>query len=282
MAVRRTSRANSTIATLSVVLATVVALVGATPAAAEEPPPGQAFSGTEAGGVADAGGELVVSDTTEYPARAVGSLTFTLDGTPGTCTAFLVDQNSVVTAAHCVHDGTGISPDAWSTGLVFDPGHDGATTPYRTCNGVAAHAPVGWRVDADERLDYAVVQLDCPHIGRRVGWFGLWLSGTGQGLDGLTVKVRGYPGDLAGSQWRGGGHITSTTPRLVFHNASTRGDSDGGPVYVANTACGGPCAVAVQADEPHGTSGVHARRTHGPRFTSSPFTQILRWAAENG
>lgn len=250
-------------------------------AAAPEPTRGAAFAGTAAGRDRDGGHELVVADTTAYPARAVGALTFNRNSSPGACAAFLVDENSVVTAAHCVHDGDGETPDGWSTDIVFGPGRDGTSTPYGTCNGVAANAPYRWRTGADERFDYAVVQLDCG-IGRRVGWFGLWLSGRGNDLDGLEVKVRGYPDDLAGAQWRGGGRVTGTTPHVVFHNARTRGDSDGGPVYVATPACGGPCAVAVQADEPHGGLGAHAASPHGPRFTLSRFTQILDWAAENG
>lgn len=263
------------------IVALLIAVAGSGPAAAQEPTRGRAFAGNAAGGGGGSDQEQVVADTIEYPARAVGTLTFTQAGSPGTCTAFLVDKNSLLTAAHCVHGGSGDTPDAWSTGIVFDPGHNGTATPYRTCNGVEAHAPDAWRTGGDERVDYAVVQLDCG-IGRQVGWFGLWLSGRGNDLDGLGVKVRGYPDDLAGTQWRGGGRVTGTTPRLVFHNARTRGDADGGPVYVATPASGGPCALTVQADEPHGGAGVHAGGPHGPRFTQEPFAQILGWAAENG
>ncbi len=266
--------------------------VGAEPAravpAGTAPSAGLAFAGedpqpTTGGDEAATGQEQVVADTTAYPARAVGTLTFRFpSGDPGTCTAFLVDKNSVITAAHCVHRGDGDVPAAWSTDIEFDPGHNGAVTPYRTCNGVDAFAPEPWRVDGAETSDFAVVQLDCG-IGRRVGWFGLWLSGRGTDLDGRVVKVRGYPGDLAGAQWRGGGRVTASTPRLVFHNARTLGDAAGGPLYRVTPACGGPCAVAVQAAEPHGSgAGVHAQFAHGPRFSRHRFAQVLGWAAENG
>ncbi len=265
--------------TAALVLATLLALVAtAAPAAAASAPPtrGHAFAGTEPAG------ERVVGDTTAYPARAVGTLDTVLGGEPVRCAAFLIDRNSVLTAAHCVHDGSGDTPDAWATAATFDPGHDAGTTPFRTCAGTGGQAPFGWRRAADERVDYAVVHLDCG-IGRRVGWFGLWLSGKGEDLVGREVRVRGYPADLGGSQWRGGGRVTGVTPRLVFHNARTSGDvAGGGPVYVSSTACGGPCAVAVQADEPHGGVGVHGRAAHGPRLTVGRFGQILAWAAENG
>lgn len=269
MATGRTRQVASVVVTLAVALI----VVGTAPVAAEEPVRGQAFPGT------DGGPELVVGDTTAYPARAVGTLDATLDGDPVRCAAFLIDKNSVLTAAHCVHDGSGDVPDAWATATVFDPGHDGATTPYRTCAATGAHAPYGWRTAADERVDYAVVQLDCG-IGRRVDWFGLWLSGRGDDVLGDEVRVRGYPADLAGHQWRGGGRVTTTTPKQVFHNARTRGTA-GGPVYVSTPACGGPCAILVQADEAHGT-GIHASGPHGPRFTRARFGQVLAWAAENG
>jgi len=259
----------------ALVLAVALGTASAPPAAAEPPTRGRAFAGVEPAG------ERVVGDTTAYPARAVGTLDTVLAGEPVRCAAFLIDRNSVLTAAHCMHDGTGDTPDAWATAATFDPGHDDGVTPYRTCAGTGGRAPFGWRSAADERVDYAVVHLDCG-IGRRVGWFGLWLSGRGTDLLGREVRVRGYPATLGSSQWRGGGRVTDLTPRLVFHNARTNGDAAGGPVYVSSTACGGPCAVAVQADEPHGTTGVHARAPHGPRLTLGRFSQILAWAAENG
>lgn len=260
----------------------LVATARAAGAPEPAPAPGQAFAGEAPSPPAAeaATGEHVVADTTGYPARAVGTLDFVQGGEPGRCTAFLIDRNSVVTAAHCVHDGTGDAPGAWSTDFVFDPGRDGTDTPYRTCHGLAAEAPALWRVDGAETSDYAVVQLDCS-VGRRVGWFGLWLSPRGDDLAVSRVKVRGYPGALAGAQWRDDGNVTLTTERLTFHNARTRGDSDGGPLYVTKRACGGPCAVAVQAAEPHGR-GVHRRYPHGPRFSGHRWSQILGWATENG
>ncbi|MCB1018244.1 MAG: trypsin-like peptidase domain-containing protein [Acidimicrobiales bacterium] len=258
----------------SIALVVPVALADHAGAAGDETPArGRAYPGVEP--------ERVVAGTLRYPARAVGTLDVTLHGTPRRCTAFLVDANSVVTAAHCIHDGSGDTGAAWASSATFQAGHDAGAAPWGTCAATDGHAPWGWRTEADERVDYAVVQLDCD-IGVRVGWFGLWLSGRGGDLRNQKVYVRGYPDDLAGSQWRGGGRVTGLTPRLVFANARTNGGVDGAPTYFSSAACGGPCAVAVSSTEPHGGAGVHAATPHGPRFTLGRFQQILAWAAENG
>lgn len=271
----------------------VLAALGANvlPAGAAAPPspapaPGRAFVGDapQAGpsGEAADGAESVVTTTTDYPARAVGTLTFVQGGVPGSCTGFLIDRNTVLTAGHCVHQGGGDVSAAWSTDLVFTPGRNGATTPYQSCNGTEAIAPDPWRVDGAEASDFGVVQLDC-HIGRRVGWFGLTLSGRGTGLVNQVAHVRTYPSDLAGVQWQGRGRVTATNPKVLFHNAHTGLDGDGGPVYSWSAACGGPCAMGVQARDPHGSTGSsHGRFAHGPRFNLHRFSLVLDWANDNG
>ena len=84
----------------SIALVVPVALADHAGAAGDETPArDRAYPGVEP--------ERVVAGTLRYPARAVGTLDVTLHGTPRRCTAFLVDANSVVTAAHCIHDGSG-------------------------------------------------------------------------------------------------------------------------------------------------------------------------------
>ena len=173
------------------------------PTSPSVPAAGHAFAGeapqAASGGAAGGASESVVATTTGYPARAVGTLTYVHDGVAGSCTAFLIDRNTVVTAGHCVHAGGGDVPSAWSTDLVFTPGQNGATAPYGACAGTAALAPGPWRTDGDETSDFGVVQLDC-NIGRRVGWFGLALTGSGNALVNQVTHVRTYPSDLAGAQ----------------------------------------------------------------------------------
>ena len=277
--------------TLFAVLGATAGAAGATNAPATTaatsatPTAGRAFVGDapQAGprGEAADGSESVVVDTTTYPARAVGTLTFVQGGEAGACTGFMIDANTVLTAAHCVHQGGGDVDSAWSTDLVFNPGQNGETTPYRTCNGTGAHAPDGWLVDGLEASDYGVVQLDC-NIGRRVGWFGLTLSGQGNGLVGRLAQVRSYPTDLAGQQDAARGRIRATNPKMLFHDAPTAPGSDGAPVFAWSAGCGGPCAMGVQASDAHGSTATdHGRFAHGPRFNERRFSLLLDWADEN-
>ena len=229
--------------------------------------------------VIGADARTAVAPTTGFPSRAIGLLEFTQDGQPATCTAFLVDRNSAATAGHCLHGGAG---GAFSTGVTFTPGRDGATAPYGTCAATNIRVAGPWTTSSDERHDYGVVQLDC-NVGDTTGWFGLFDAVRNAQLSGVTTHLRGYQDDKpVGTMWTSKDRMRSVGRHLLFYDNDVRGDAGhGAPVYRWVTACGGPCALGIHVSDGHGT-GTHALHNHGVRLNEGKWRLIRQWASFNG
>lgn len=75
-----------------------------------------------------------------YPWRASGLIT--VDDTQ--CTGWLIDEDTVITAGHCVHEGPG---GDWRAVGVFYPGRDGNEIPYGWCGEVRLYTTLGWARD---------------------------------------------------------------------------------------------------------------------------------------
>jgi V8-like Glu-specific endopeptidase len=140
------------------------------------------------------------------------------------CTASVVhspEGNVVLTAAHCVDDGSN------RTGLSFAPGYHDGIAPYGMWTVDSVAVPSGWSSSQDQDLDFAFLTVS------RAGYPDSLESLTGAnqlGIDqGFTnqVTLTGYPD-------------TSNSP-VVCRNGITRSDT-----YQMRIACAG---------FPDGTSG---------------------------
>jgi glutamyl endopeptidase len=237
--------------------------------------------------VIGADGRTQVTDTTEFPARAIGQILVLQGGQAFTCTGWLIDKNSILTSGHCSFTPDGAQGDVidWAT---FSPGQNGADQPYGSCSVYEVMAPLAWRRDGSEKNDWSVMQLgdgaSTCDAGTTTGWFGIsWTKGA-RALTGVGATVQGYPGDKAyGTQWTMSGTIKRSTKQMVYYRMDTAGGQSGSPVFDPTGAkCGGtPCGMAVHSYG-LGFSGASARNNSGPRITQSRFTTITNYAAENG
>ena len=237
-----------------------------------------------------------VNPTTTYPNSAVGQLdvTWRTDedaAISGYCSGFLIDENSVLAAGHCVYDinpAHGPLPHLIESGT-FTPGRNRGTDPYGTCEIESAWAPPQYTVDQQVTYDFSVINLsdDCDLIGSETGTFGLFAR-TGQ-MAQVKGNVQGYPADwqttqFFGDQKRAHGKIARSQKRLVFYPMDTTGGQSGGPVWRQRSAgvCVGPCAMAVHAygTDPQST-GVWRVNNAGIRLTAFRIGQILDIAAQN-
>jgi glutamyl endopeptidase len=213
-----------------------------------------------------------VVDTTEYPSRAIGRLTFRQRGASFFCTAFLISADTVATAGHCVHDGLAGSTEGFSVDVVFTPGQDGVgatSAPFGSCAGVEVTGSDPWLQGRDERFDIGFVRLDCT-VGDTVGWFGFEPGGTGA-VAGVAVMVQGYPFDKpSGTQWTDDDVVDLVGDRQSFYGADTAPGQSGSPVFQMRTCRGaaGACVVAVHAYGVHGV-GPHATLNHGTTVTAA-------------
>lgn len=218
-------------------------------------------------------GRTQVTNTTTYPHRVNGKLTFTAPngGTYG-CTAWLYDNDTVATAGHCVyfHDNAA-NIHGWSSNFVFWPGRNGASAPYGSCGWSNAYTVSGWATDQNPEYDYGAIKLNCT-VGNSTGWFGLrWQSAS---YDGTVVNITGYPGDKpANTMWQMDGPIASSGVRQLFYSIDTFGGQSGSAVRIPG--CGAYCGIAIHAYGLYGGSPYN----RGTRITEAAFNNLVNWSA---
>lgn len=200
-----------------------------------------------------------------HPERAIGLLTSDL----GSCTGWLINQNTVATAGHCVHQGNGGS---FNTNVVFFPGRDGASSPFGSCTARRLFTVVGWANNGDEQFDYGAVKLNC-NVGSTTGSFG-WFWQTAS-LVGLPVQVSGYPADKPfGTHWSGSGAVQVSELRKTRYMIDTFNGQSGGPVFETDRVgpfCTGPCVNTIHA------YGLFNGRNSGTRIVQAVSNNLIAW-----
>jgi hypothetical protein len=133
-----------------------------------------------------------------FPAAPIGKLFFTQNGGNYVCSASLIGYKYVVTAGHCLHDGSN-SPDGYSTNVNFCPSYDisqGGANPVTGCwatNDV--HTTPLWYSSAEPDADIGMAFFGSSgtkisnYPGYAVGWLGYaWNYSIGQ-----SIMMFGYP-----------------------------------------------------------------------------------------
>lgn len=255
----------------------------ASPGTAESPASGESVIGQD--------GRTKVTDTTAYPARAIGQLIVGQNGDEFICTGWLIDLNTILTSGHCAFNPTPGGGDIIEY-ATFAPGRSGAgTDPFGTCPVYQVLSPVGWRQNGLPQHDWAAMQLGTNNagtittcdIGTTVGWFGLSWKRAADALTDKKATVQGYPGDKAdGTQWTMKGKIAKSTKSMVFYPMDTFGGQSGSPVFrPASPACGGgPCGLAVHSYGA-GLPGPGGKNNAGPRITEARYNTIMSFAETN-
>ncbi|MDP9845920.1 trypsin-like serine peptidase [Streptosporangium lutulentum] len=99
-------------------------------------------------------------------ARTTGRVFLTLGGTDFVCSASSVkaaNRDLVVTAGHCVKDGTG----AWADNWIFVPGYDQGRQPYGQFTARRMFVAGSWSRSADDSYDVGMVAVN-PRNGKHL------------------------------------------------------------------------------------------------------------------
>ncbi len=223
-------------------------------------------------GATEAGTEIILGKdtrertyTTTYPARAKVLITFSA----GRCSGVMIGKNTVATAGHCIHTGSGGSGGFYpKSSFRIYAGADGASKPFGFCTAKSLHTVVGWANGANEEFDYGAIKLNCT-VGNTVGWYGF-----------STVKpkgkpsiVQGYPGDKPLQQWFSADKVAQMTTNQIFYKNDTTGGMSGSPVWYDKK---GPFMIGIHGYRTHGSS-VHKKFNHGKRITSATFNNLKNW-----
>ncbi|HDD24148.1 MAG TPA: trypsin-like serine protease, partial [Chloroflexi bacterium] len=80
----------------------------------------------------------------------------------------LIDPLHVLTAGHCVHEGSG---GAWADEVIVVPAYENGVRPYGDARAVNLYSWTGWTQDGNFDHDMGLIQLDRP-VGALTGWHG--------------------------------------------------------------------------------------------------------------
>lgn len=214
-----------------------------------------------------------ITSTTSFPNSAVVKLSIKYPNSNSTygCTGFMVNEDTVVTAGHCVYSH---SDGGWASEITASPGRDGSSLPYESYDWEIVYTVNGWKDNQDPEYDYAAIKLRGTP-GNHTGWFGYRTTNVDSPA-GLTVNVTGYPCDKPSStMWTDSGEVLSVTSRQLGYDADTAGCQSGSPVY-RNYSETSQTAIAIHA---YGASGSPLTNK-GTRITSYVFDNISKWKEE--
>jgi glutamyl endopeptidase len=196
-------------------------------------------------------------NTSVFPASAV----VLIETNTGWCTGWLYDDDTVATAAHCIHNG-----GQWVTSVTVTPGRNGNSKPFGTCGAVSLNVVAGWIATGFPDYDYGAIKLNC-RVGINTGWFGMKTQ------RGPSSYVKGYPQDKPyGTQWQSTGTASSwVDPIISITNDVKPGDS-GAPVYYTFSDCN-PCGYGIFANE----SGFGPATNFATGISPSIFNNLQSW-----
>ncbi|GAB6261765.1 trypsin-like serine peptidase [Photobacterium sp. R1] len=173
------------------------------------------------------------------------------------CTGTLITKKHVLTAGHCVSNGSG----TWYKSLNFTAGQNGSYKPWGTATWKNAVTTTAWHNNGDTNYDYAIIVLNSEPNGGNSGW------GT---YSGGTHSVTGYPGDKPfGTMWTDSGSTDAISSRRVCYTLDTAGGQSGSGIKDSNNY----------------VRGVHttgsSTRNCGTQITSTVYNTLKDWIAKN-
>lgn len=216
-----------------------------------------------------------VTNTTEYPYNAIAMIeTQHPNGKYYQCTGFFIDDNTVVTAAHCIYD---TYLNRWFNRAYIYPGYDGLRYPYVGTTSTTFHVSTSWiSVNppspdhlylSDTPKDYGVIKVEngfAPTHG--IGMF--TIRSTNHEV-GEQVNVTGYPTDRIG-MWKALGYIRNLDTYRIDHDADAVKGNSGSPIF--NSKRGFLAVIGVNSAE-------SSNMNHGPRIVGYTLSNLTYWSS---
>jgi len=167
----------------------------------------------------------------EYPWKTMGRLFFNIPGLTSrySCSASVAVGRAVWTAGHCVYT----KDRGWHTNMVFAPAYRNGDRPYGTFTVFHMATLWGWKNNAYNAYDIAMVAVgdrNGKEVSQWVGWLGaMWYASSEQ-----HFHAFGYPRNLDNNY------------RYLIACAASKSRQDSQP---------GPDPIGIGCDMQHGSSG---------------------------
>ncbi|OGP56953.1 MAG: hypothetical protein A2V65_10425 [Deltaproteobacteria bacterium RBG_13_49_15] len=178
-----------------------------------------------------------IENNQDYPWRAFVKVFLTFPYGKYVCSGTLIKPNHVITAGHCVHEGSGGS---WADGIIVVPGYKDGWQPYGAANAVSYISWQGWTVDGSFDHDIGVIRLD-RNIGAVVGWHSYGYTNDWSWYGSTLFRLAGYPAEYPYSgrylyYQYGYYDYWWTDHQLGYYNLSYGGQSGSGSYYYDGSA----------------------------------------------
>ena len=218
-----------------------------------------------------------VTDTTEWPYRAVGRLGIEFpSGWRGHCSGAMIGEFHFLTAGHCVYNE---ERGGWASDLTVSLGQDVQERFYGEAIAQHVRSYTGWTEFEDAQDDWALVTLD-RNLGSHTGWLGYESQFNTDAFVGMDVATAGYPGDLESGRamYEASGTTSYATDTRVFYSGAdgidTAGGQSGSSIWRQDPLDGSYYVNIVHA---YGGPTVNS----GTRINAQKFQSLEDWIAED-
>ncbi len=171
-----------------------------------------------------------ITPTTSYPWSTIVKLYITWGTYNTLATGALINENHVLTAAHCVYSH---SYGGWADTIKVVPGEDNGYEPYGHAWVIDMRCYKDWIEIASHEHDLALLTLD-RNIGLQTGWMGLYTTLASSSTYTGTLNTAGYPYELDNGKnlyWCSDNGV-SADEYNHWYNLDTTGGQSGSPVWI--------------------------------------------------
>ncbi len=187
--------------------------------------------------IGDSDGRTKVSSTKVHPYSAIVYLDIFFGAINVRGTGFLISDNVVATAGHCIYD----DEYGWATSISVMPGKTGYGVfhdPYGVATAKKMAVSHQWLNSNDSNYDWGAIEIRSGLIGNPGKINIASLSDNNS-----AIKISGYPGEFAGkttyAQYEMSGAVSFSTSYRYYYTIDTSGGQSGAPILDANNVAVG-------------------------------------------